>query len=203
MDNFRGKICCIEGPIGVGKTSLCIELKKQLENNGINTIFYTEPFNQQMLEQFLSDPKKYAYAFQLYMLTRRQVIFVQAQYEAQKGSCCLIDRSLIGDYVFATLQQQENNITNEDFEIYKSVYKQFSEFKPDVIIYLDSTIETQLKRILKRGRSGENAYQIKYLEKLNTVYKDVLKESFNNTIYVDWNCDITEENITQILKISQ
>lgn len=200
MDNFRGKICCIEGPIGVGKTSLCIELKKQLENNGINTIFYTEPFNQQMLEQFLSDPKKYAYAFQLYMLTRRQVIFVQAQYEAQKGSCCLIDRSLIGDYVFATLQQQENNITNEDFEIYKSVYKQFSEFKPDVIIYLDSTIETQLKRILKRGRSGENAYQIKYLEKLNSVYKDVLKESFNNTIYIDWNCDITEENIIHILK---
>ena len=197
---FKGKICCIEGPIGVGKTSLCNELQAKLEKAGIKTKFYTEPFNQMMLEQFLANPKQYAYAFQLYMLTRRQVIFVQAQYEAKNGTCCLIDRSLIGDYVFATLQKMEENITDHDFEIYKSVYEQFSEFKPHVVVYLDSTITTQITRINKRNRNGEDAYKMSYLIKLNEAYKDILSKSFRDAIYVDWNCNLSDSSITNILE---
>ncbi len=179
MESLRGKIICIEGPIGIGKSTLGKSLEQYLNSNGIEAIFYTEPFNQKMLEQFLSDQPKYAYAFQLYMLTRRQVVFVQAIHQAQMGKTCIIDRSLIGDLVFANLQNIYNNMTDEDFGVYREIYDQFKEYNPDIIIYLNSSIEKQLERIRIRNRNKEDTYQLDYLNDLNKIYLKTLKEEFD------------------------
>lgn len=202
---LRGKICCIEGPIGVGKTSLCKSIESAL--SGLIPIkFYTEPFNQTMLEQFLQDPPRYAYAFQLYMLTRRQTIFTRAIFEAKMGYFCIIDRSLIGDYVFATLQKNLNNITNQDFDVYVQEYNKFTEYQPDSMIYLSAPIETQLNRIEIRHRNCEDKYDIDYIKQLNDVYLKTLQEHFdapNKKVHIiDWSThvpiqnDILESNTT-------
>ena len=198
MDILKGKIVCIEGGIGVGKSTLGTSLVKELTQQNIESIFYTEPFTQGMLEKFLTNPVKYAYPFQLYMLTRRQVVFVQAIQQAQQGKCCIIDRSLIGDLVFATLQYESQNITKEDYRVYKEVYDQFKEYEPDCIVYLDAPASKQAERIRIRNRNKEDAYDMGYLDNLNSTYLKTLQEEFNlpnrQISIVDWSSSVPVNN---------
>jgi deoxyadenosine/deoxycytidine kinase len=194
---FAGKIVSIEGNIGVGKTTLGRSLVSVLEREGLEVIFHDEPVNQQMLKQFLIDPKKYAYPFQLYMLTRRQVNYVKAQQAVSEGKCVIIDRSLAGDFVFATLQHQLGNITTEDYTIYQQVYKDFEEFVPDYILYLQASVKSIKERIKRRNRDGEDVYDDDYLTKLDETYRNIIHEHHNEPptkiVYVSWE---TEREVT-------
>lgn len=204
LAKFRGgKIVCIEGNIGAGKSTVCKMMDEYLKSNGIETVMYPEPFNQKMLEQFLSNQWKYAYSFQLYMLTRRQVCFVQALQQKKEGKCCIIDRSLMGDYVFATVQVELGNMTKDEFEIYRDVYESFNEFKPDLTIFLEADVDVVINRIVKRDRNGEDKYNINYLNVVNNVYKrEITRELGSPTTapYVsvwNWNEDCSDEKVVK------
>lgn len=204
LAKFRGgKIVCIEGNIGAGKSTVCKLMKEYLESNGIETVMYPEPFNQKMLEQFLSNQWKYAYPFQLYMLTRRQVCFVQALQQKKEGKCCIIDRSLLGDYVFATVQLELGNMSKDEFEIYKDVYESFHEFKPDLTIFLEADVDVVINRIVKRNRNSEDKYNINYLNVVNNVYKREITLQLGSPTtapYVsvwNWNEDCSDDKVVK------
>jgi deoxyadenosine/deoxycytidine kinase len=189
------RLITLEGGISVGKTTLGRCLNKLFEKLGIPSKFYTEPFNQNMLEQFLGDKKKYAYAFQLYMLTRRQLDYNEA-YRDKASTTAFLDRSMTGDYVFMSLQHEEKNVSDKDFEIYKEEYEKFDKYKPDMVIYLNVDVDIMKKRIEKRNRKGENVYDFGYLDKLQKQYKMILPEHipYKNLIKIDWTDDVIDSD---------
>jgi len=109
----------------------------------------------------------------------------------------------------------QKNISEADFKTYKEVYAEFTDYKPDCIIYLDAPLKKQVDRIVKRDRHGENKYDETYLHSLNDIYLKILKEEFdapNKKISIlDWsthvpindgilNSDTTLSVISQIIK---
>lgn len=184
----------IDGGIGVGKSTLGRSLEKKLKKLGIYTDFYPEPFNQKMLKKFLGDMKKYAYAFQLYMLTRRQLNYIEVHYK-ELNTTSIMDRSLTGDFVFATLQNKYGNINDSDFEDYKEEYYKFDKYQPDIVIYLQVDIDNMRSRIAKRNRDGEDTYNYDYLDELQKQHTVILNQHIpvNKLITVDWNNDVLNE----------
>ena len=180
-------IVAIEGGVGVGKTTLGNSLARYIREHESWELknFYPEPFNQKMLEQFLSDPKKYAYAFQLYMLNRRQTIYALAKVSNNDS---IIDRSLAGDYVFASVQHKKKNISDVEFEVYQQIFEEFAPYEPNVIVYLKTTTDSAMSRIKSRDRNGECVYTVDYLDELSQEYEHTLKTKYPNTKihYIDW-----------------
>ena len=189
---MSGLIIAISGGIGVGKTTL-----GELLADRLDAIFYQEPVNDVLLKQFLDNPQKYAYAFQLYMLTRRQLNYALALENKKQNKTTIIDRSLRCDKVFANLQHATGSITADEINVYNEVFADFISFKPDVVIHLDASIDTLMKRIHSRGRDGESTYTYEYLTLLDAEYNNAVKELEKNNIKVcriDWNTHINLDN---------
>lgn len=194
--DYEGLIITISGGIGAGKTTL-----GQLLADELDAVFYQEPVNVALLNQFLTDPKQYAYAFQLYMLTRRQLNYALALENKKHGITTVIDRSLRCDKVFADLQHHTGSITDDEIAVYDKVFADFEEFKPDVVLHLEASIDTLMQRIQRRGRDGESAYTREYLTQLTAEYDRAVEELEKKKIKVcklDWNNHIDLNDTAQV-----
>jgi deoxyadenosine/deoxycytidine kinase len=189
----KKRLVSIEGCIGVGKTTLGNDIVEMLNTFNILAKFYPEPFNQKMLQQFINNPKEYAYAFQMYMLTRRQLDYNEA-YREKDTTLSILDRSLTGDYTFMSLQRESENVTEGDFKIYSEEYAKFTKYEPDAVVYLNVDLDTMKRRIVKRAREGEDKYDFDYLNKLGKKYMEILPEHIPNEklIIVNWGDDVME-----------
>ena len=106
-----GKVLILEGLISAGKSKAGRSIEKYCDDLGFQCKFFPEPVIPDLLQLFLNDQKKYAFAFQLAILIKRQSIYKTAYEYAKKGYFCIIDRSLYGDYCFAKLQYNLMNLT--------------------------------------------------------------------------------------------
>ena len=196
---MSASIITISGGIGAGKTTLGEKLADRL-----SAVFYQEPVNDVLLKQFLDNPQKYAYTFQLYMLTRRQLNYAMALENKKHGISTVIDRSLRCDKVFADLQFATGSITADEINVYNEVFADFTNFKPDVVIHLDVSIDTLMKRIQSRGRDGESTYTYEYLTLLDAEYNVAIKELEKNNIKVcriDWNAHVNFNNEKEVKEL--
>ena len=197
---IKGKILIIEGLISSGKSTASICLEKYSTELGVKCKYFKEPLIPELLQLFLSDQKKYAFAFQLSMVVKRQSIYREAFKLSEKGYFCIIDRSLYGDYCFAYLHRYKKNLNDIEWNTYLSVLHSEKFKPPDYVIYLKVTVETAIKRCLKRDRKGENNYDRTYFEDLNNTYTGVLFQiPTKQLIIIDWNNDIIEKEIADIL----
>lgn len=172
FEQLAGKILAVEGNIGVGKSTLCKRLTEYLNSSGIKAVYYEEPVDTDMLVLYVSDMKKYAYDFQIKMLEYRIDIHLDAQKKREEGYTVIIDRSLIGDYVFAEMQKDNGNISAEQWTTYQDKLTSVNLQTLDYCVYLDCTSKVALERICKRDRCNEAAgYTIDYLESVATYYK--------------------------------
>jgi deoxyadenosine/deoxycytidine kinase len=155
----------IEGPIGVGKTSLAKILAQQFDARLIQEEVANNPF----LERFYEDRRQYAFQTQLYFLLSRY----RQQRDLAQGN--LFEKGVVSDYVlvkdkiFAYL-----NLEEEEISLYEMVYKLLVPTipRPDLVIYLQARPEVLLSRIRKRGVEYERNISLDYLRMLGDAYNE-------------------------------
>jgi deoxyadenosine kinase len=192
-DNFIG----ISGLIGAGKTTLATELGKVL-----NLPVYYEPVvENEYLEDFYRDMKRYSFSFQIYLLNCR---FRQHQQVLWNGTGGIQDRTLYEDSIFAKVLYEEGNMEEREYKTYLNLFRNMSNFmkKNTLIVHLDCKPEESLKRIKMRARGCETGITIDYLTKLYNAYEEFLKEISKviPVIRVNYSKFKTAEEMAQIIK---
>lgn len=229
LSSKNGMILIVEANIGAGKTVLCSSIEKYLKSLGIKTIYYPEFINQSLLELYLSNQSKYAFDFQTIQAMTRKTTVSDAIEKFKQGYFCIIDRGLIGDFSFASLQRNNNNFTNEEWRVYnnlifgdqekKSVLTNFithsldpsqledgKEIKP-LVLFLDCSPEICFQRMIKRNRKGEiKGYNLEYFKDLDKYHRMAVKEFSDRTVFYPYekprvvkNNGLEEEAVEEIL----
>lgn len=194
--HLRGAIILVEGIIGAGKSTLSTRLHSFLSEVGIPSLLLEEEVNPLMLNLFLSDMKKYAFAFQMTMLVQRQKIYMRAcEFARRDNGVAIVDRSLLGDWAFAMMHNDKGNISDSEYAAYESIMSSTTLPQPSNILYLEVTPEVALQRIQSRNRNGEtSAYDLQYLYELDMNYKVAMEESRIPVHYINWNKTSTLSN---------
>ena len=153
----------LEGPIGVGKSSLAVLLAKEL---GGRTML--EPVNENpFLVNFYGDMKKHAFQTQLFFLLSRY----QQQQELNQRE--LFGQSIVSDYLFAKDRIFAYlNLDENELGLYEQVFRLLDSRlpKPDLVVYLQASSEVLLERIGKRNHDYERRLDEEYLENLVEAY---------------------------------
>jgi len=153
----------VEGPIGVGKTSLARRLAETFGSELLLEGAADNPF----LDRFYRNPRAAAMQTQLFFLLQRaqqmQELRQADMFEPVRVSDFLMDK----DRLFAKL-----TLDQEEFKLYEQVYSHLTIDvpKPDLVIYLQAPVDVLLKRIGKRGLAYERAMEANYLKSLCDAY---------------------------------
>ena len=153
----------IEGVIGAGKTSLANLIAKERNAKLVLEEFEDNPF----LDKFYTDRERYAFQTQLTFLASR---FQQQQNIYLKD---LFQSSVISDYIFDKDRIFARiNLNGDELALYDKIFQimSFKAPKPDLVIYLQSSLDRLLHNIHKRGRSYEKDMDPDYLNELNEAY---------------------------------
>ena len=150
----------IEGAIGVGKTSLAEIIANRWKATLIEENFSENPF----LEKFYQNKEAYAFQTQLFFLLDR---LKQLQNSAIQSD--LFRDLLISDYTYDKDQIfAAQNLTESEYAMYDQVAKALNHDipRPDLVVYLQASVPTLLKRIHGRGRAMEKTIEGSYLNGL-------------------------------------
>ncbi len=162
------KTIVVAGNIGVGKSTLA-----ELLGQRLGWQVFPEPVAQNpYLEDFYRDMNAWSFQSQIYFLAHK--LRIQQEIAAAQESL-LQDRSIYEDAeIFARNLYLQQKMSERDFQTYYALYQSLCEFltPPDLVIYLQASTETLLKRIAKRNRSYEKQIPVDYLQQLNNLYDD-------------------------------
>lgn len=152
----------IEGPIGVGKTSLVERLAARFE--GVKLL---EDVQNPFLDPFYKGRGGAAFQVQLFFLLSRHQQHLEIAQRELFTRLVVADYTMPKDRIFARL-----NLNDEEFRLYDRLYQLLTPQlpKPDLVIYLEGTIDTCMKRIRLRGREFERNMDPDYLRRLKDAY---------------------------------
>ena len=161
LQRFRHIV--VEGPIGVGKSSLARRLAAHLGAE----LLLEQPQDNPFLGRFYGDMQGYAFQTQLFFLFQR---LKQMQAAAQPGmftSAVVSDFLFAKDALFARL-----NLSDDEFRLYAQMYAQAAPQvrEPDLVIWLQAAPATLMQRIRKRAIGMEQGISIDYLRRLCDAY---------------------------------
>ena len=184
-DPTRSLYIAVEGPIGVGKTTLVSKLAEKLQSRIVLEEFEENPF----LASFYLDRERYAFQTQIFFLMSR---FKQQRDLHQTDLFrphIVSDYHLLKDRIFAGL-----TLDPHELQLYDTVYRALEEqiLKPDVMVYLRANQSTLLERIARRGRDYEKDFDPDYLMSLSRAYADFFK-TYRKTPMVE--VDTTELDV--------
>jgi len=161
----RGGYIAVEGPIGVGKTSLARLLAAEFNGRLILEEVEDNPF----LARFYADAEKYALPVQLYFLLTRYNQQRQLAQQDLFAQATVTDYLLAKDRIFARL-----NLDPDELVLYEGVYRLLDGqlAKPDLVVYLRARVEVLAERLRKRNRAFERHIGVEYLERVSAAYRD-------------------------------
>lgn len=153
----------VEGPIGVGKTSLARRLAKSFDADLVLEQAEENPF----LERFYRNPKSGALPTQLFFLFQRARQLEDLQQQDLFAVTRVGDYLLDKDRLFARL-----TLDAEEYNLYEQVYAKLSISAPppDLVVYLQAPVDVLMERIARRGIKYEQQIERAYLERLMEAY---------------------------------
>lgn len=155
----------VEGPIGVGKTTLTRRLAETFNYETLLEDAQDNPF----LERFYRNRREAALATQLFFLFQRAQKIQQLRQAELFSPVRVADFLIDKDPLFARV-----NLDRDEFELYEKVFQKLTidAPKPDLVIYLQAPVNVLQERIEQRGIAAERAIDRSYLEQLNEVYSE-------------------------------
>jgi deoxyguanosine kinase len=172
----------VEGPIGVGKTTLAERLALKFGAQIVLERYEENPF----LHTFYEDRKKYAFQTQLFFLLSRY----RQQHELMHSD--LFFESVVSDYLFSKDRIfAEVNLTNEELKLYDEVQHALHKTvpMPDVVIYLQGSVSLMQRNIRTRNRPFEQQMNTEYLHDIISAYNTFFFH-FRDTRLIVANCDV-------------
>jgi len=160
---MRHRYIVVEGAIGSGKTSLARRLAERLQAE----LVLEDPASNPFLPQFYRDMRRYALPTQLFFLFQR---VGQLDALRQPG---LFDRRTVADFalakdpLFARL-----TLDDAEYQLYSKIYDHVKPQAPapDLVVYLQASVETLVHRVKKRGHAVEQGISEDYLRALSDAY---------------------------------
>lgn len=160
----------IEGPIGIGKTSLAKKISSHFEFHLLKEIVEENPF----LGKFYDDINEWSFQTEMFFLCNRykQLEDIEKQY-LNKNKPVVADYHITKNMIFA-----KRTLKDQQFVKYEQIYDILTKGMqlPNVLIYLTGSLETILQRIQKRGREIEQNIQASYLQQLSEDYETFMSE---------------------------
>ena len=155
----------LEGPIGVGKTSLAQMLSRELSTRLVLEDFEDNPF----LSDFYNDPERFAFQTQLFFLLQRYRQQQELRQVDMFQKLLVTDYMFVKDRLFASL-----NLNEKEMQLYDTVANLLERnvIKPDLVIYLQAETDLLMENIAKRGRRMEKNITWEYIDALNQVYTE-------------------------------
>jgi len=176
----RASKLIVEGNIAAGKSTLC-EYIRSANPDKIGVL--PEIINEKFLQLFYADPAKYGFAFQLHMLEHRtNVNKLHFLVEQENYETFMLDRSVLGDFVFACVNYLTGSISQQEFDVYKDMcgcadISQIGRlldkiYSPDNwnLLYLHSPFDDCKQRIENIRKGVEQGLPDWYYECIEQVY---------------------------------
>lgn len=173
MEGVGNKVIVLAGMIGAGKSSYTELIANELGTKA----FYESIKDNRILEMFYHDPKRWAFALQIYFLNTR-FRSIKAALTDQNN---VLDRSIYEDALFTQINFEEGNISEPEMDTYLDLLDNMMEElaympkkAPDLLIYLRGSLDTVLSRISLRRRPYEqidaNPGLLEYYKHLHSRY---------------------------------
>ncbi len=157
------RFIAVEGPIGVGKTSLA---KRVCTSLGAQAVL-EEAAHNPFLERFYRNPRAGALPAQLYFLLQRAQQLAALKQQDLFAQVRVADYLLEKDRLFARV-----TLDDAEYALYEQLYARLDIQvpKPDLVVYLQAPVDVLLERIARRGVAYEQYIDRGYLERLNQAY---------------------------------
>ncbi|MBT2691340.1 deoxynucleoside kinase [Bacillus sp. ISL-47] len=160
----------VEGPIGVGKTSLAKAISEKFQYALLKEIVDENPF----LGKFYENIEEWSFQTEMFFLCNRykQLVDINNHFLNQ-------NKPVVADYhIFKNLIFAQRTLNQNEYQKYLKIYDILTGDmpKPNVIIYLNASLETLLDRIELRGREIEKNISPLYLEQLSLDYETAMNE---------------------------
>lgn len=161
----------VEGPIGVGKTTLSNAVAKTQRYQLLKEIVEENPF----LKKFYDDIEAWSFQTEMFFLCNRYKQLSDIKKEMQQSQT-----PVVADYhVFKNLIFAQRSLEQSDYKKYEEIFQILTRdmTMPNVVVYLYASQETLMKRIALRGRDFEKNMDPQYLQQLASDY-DVFIDAF-------------------------
>ncbi|HSI67307.1 MAG TPA: deoxynucleoside kinase [Planococcus sp. (in: firmicutes)] len=154
----------VEGPIGVGKTSLTKAIADQNQFQLLKEIVDENPF----LNKFYEDIEEWSFQTEMFFLCNRykQLTDIHKKFISRR-------EPVVADYhIFKNLIFAKRTLPAEEYAKYEAIYNILTADmpKPNMVIYLHASLDTLMKRIQLRGREFEKMISPEYMEQLAADY---------------------------------
>jgi len=169
----------IEGNIGSGKSSLASLLATHYNARLILEEFADNNF----LPKFYQEPERYAFPLELSFLADRYKQLKQLTINQD-----LFQQQVVSDYIFTRSKLFARiNLKDDEYELFQKLFDIVDLHlpPPDLLIYLHAPINVLKQNIKKRGRVYEQDIPDTYLESVQQVYQQYIKQEMHKTLIVD------------------